>query len=628
MVSTKLKKIKKANDNYIKIVPLALVLLIVPIIVYLKEVTLTGVATEFYSSAKVYDFFSYYKVLWLIVFTVAFLLFVSCYAYMKELKFKLSLGFIPLFVYYLFVFLSTSFSKYHEVAFKGFTDRYEGFWVISCYVLICFIAAHFITYEKDIKVLFGALVICTSFLCILGISQFFDFDFLQSAFMKKLMLPSAYENLSSSLSFKFPKNYIYLTLFNPNYVGSFCALVLPTSIAILLFSKKIYIKILSGVLCCLILINLIGSRSSAGYIGVFVALIFLVVLFRRKILQYRISILGLIICCTGALIYFNQSNSGFITNEISNFLPQKQTQTVFEDGKTKPITDMTIDNNNMTIYMGDTPLTIRYNSQNKTLNFFDDTGKDVKVIKNAADNTLLTFDNPKYLDLYIKMTDTLFTISAQNTKYYVSLYNTGFRFLNSAGKPVDIVNPISFGFDGYEKWASSRGYIWSRSIPLLKDTVFLGHGPDTYAIYFPQNDFKGKLNFLDNPYILVDKPHNMYLQMAINTGVISLIAFIVFVLWYIGSSFRLYFKPKNNDSFYYMAGSACVLSVIGFLVAGLANDSNVNVSPIFWILLGIGFACNRLYKKELLLVDTNKATAETTNTSKPFKKTTKKPARV
>ncbi|MHB8065557.1 MAG: hypothetical protein ACYDG2_23565 [Ruminiclostridium sp.] len=116
----------------------------------------------------------------------------------------------------------------------------------------------------------------------------------------------------------------------------------------------------------------------------------------------------------------------------------------------------------------------------------------------------------------------------------------------------------------------------------------------------------------------------MYLQIAINTGFVSLVAFLVSVLWYIVRSFRLYFKPIKNDSFYYMAGSACVLSVIGFLVAGLANNSNVNISPIFWILLGIGFACNRLYKRELLVFDTNTAT-ELPALNKPSKKVSKKP---
>jgi hypothetical protein len=602
-----LKKNKKiyANDNFIKIIPLALILLIVPMIVFMKSVTIEGIETQFYPSNSVSDFFSYYKVLWLIIFTVFSILFTFCYAYVKKINFKSSFCFIPLLVYYLFVFLSASFSEYHNISFNGFIDRFEGFWVISCYVLICLIAAHFITYDKDIKLLFGALAICTFLLCILGLSQFFGYDLLQTDFMKHVMLPSKYEHLSESIRFEFPTRYVYLTLFNPNYVGSFCAVVLPICLVILLLARNKYVKIASGVLSVLVLANLIFSRSSTGYIGVFVSLFFFVILLRKRILKYWIPILSLLICCTGALVYLNYIYSGLIVNEITNFMPKQANKTELIEGKYKVVTDMELNKNKMTIYMNGLPLNVVFNAQDSTLSFFDEDGKEAKYFPNDDRKNVFDFTT-KYLGLGIVINDSTLRIVDRNTSYYVTIDNTGtFKFLNSGGKPVDIETAESFGFKGYEKWASNRGYIWSRSIPLLKDTIFLGHGPDTYTIYFPQNDFKGKLNTFTTPNTLVDKPHNMYLQIGINTGIISLLAFLIFVLWYIFSSFRLYFKPKKSDSFYYISGSACVLSVIGFLIVGLANDSNINTSPIFWVLLGIGFASNRLYKTELTL-DHNK----------------------
>lgn len=597
MVVTKLKKNKKASisDNFFKIIPLALILLIVPMIVFMKTITVEGIAIQLYPSTSVRDFFSYYKVLWFIFFTVISVLFVLFYAYTKKLQFKANICFIPLLVYYLFVFLSTSFSKHHDIAFNGFIDRFEGFWVITCYVIICFIAAHFVTYEKDIKLLFGALGICAFILCILGFSQFFGFDFLQTDFMKHAMLPSKDQNLVKALSFSFPTKYIYLTLFNPNYVGSFCSMAFPLFVVLVLLSKNKYTKLISGILSFFLLVNLICSRSSTGYISVFVTGIFLIFLLRKRIIMYWIPVLSLTICISGVLIYINYNNAGIISNEFFSFLPKKQTPIVYVDGKPKDITDMKIDNNNMYVYMGDTPVKVVFDTNEGTLIFFDDLGNKLPIIKSTTDSSLISFDSPKYIGLCFNINESVLTVSAPNTIYHVTLDSSGsFKFLNSGNKPVDIEAAASFGFKGYETWASNRGYIWSRSIPLMKDTLFLGHGPDTYAIYFPQNDFIGKLQSFKLPNTFVDKPHNMYLQIAINTGVVSLIAFLVFILWYIVSSFKLYFKPKE-DNIYYMAGVACVLSVIGFLVAGLANDSNINVSPIFWILLGTGIACNRLY---------------------------------
>lgn len=595
-----MKKNKNAKfiDSYYKVIPLALILLVVPMIVFMKSVTVEGVATQFYNLSSVDDFFTYYKVVWLLVFSVSSILFVTYYTLVKKLKITVSTYFIPLFVYYLFVFLSSTFSKYHDIAFNGSIDRFEGFWAISCYIIICFIAAHFITFEKDIKLLFIALGICTTLLCILGLTQFFGFDLLQTDFMKHVILPKDFHHLSDSLDFAFPEKYIYLTLFNPNYVGSFCALVLPICIAMLLLSKTVHVRIISGVLSALVLANLICSRSSTGYFSVLVSIIILAVLLRKKIKEYWLPVLGLIICSVGVLIFINYNYSGFIVDELRNFLPEKQSQEDSNSGKY--ITDMEFDKNKMTLHMGDIYTNIVFKAENRSLNFLDENGNNVKFRKRNTDQNLLLFDQSKYRHLRIQVNGSLLKVSASNTFYYVTLDETGsFKFINSANKPVDIVKAPSFGFEGYEKWASNRGYIWSRSIPILKDTILLGHGPDTFAYYFPQNDFKGKLISFENPNIFVDKPHNMYLQIATNTGVISLIAFLVFVFWYIGSSFKLYFVPKKEDSFYYIAGSACVVSVIGFLVAGLANDSNVTVSPIFWILLGVGFASNRLYKKEI-----------------------------
>lgn len=604
MVVTKLKNNKKTGgrDSFIKIIPLSLILIIIPMIVFMKSITVEGIAAQFYPSTSVKDFFNYYKVVWLIIFTVISVSFVAYYAYIKKIQFKLNFCIIPLLVYYLFVFLSTSFSKHHDIAFNGFIDRFEGFWVITCYVIVCIVAAHFVTYEKDVKLLFGALGICAFILCILGFSQFFGFDFLQTDFMKHAMLPSKDENLVKSLSFNFPTKYVYLTLFNPNYVGSFCAMVFPLFVVLVLLSKNKYTKLISGILSFFLLVNLICSRSSTGYISVFVTGIFLIVLLRKRIIMYWIPVLSLTICISGVLIYINYNNAGIISNEFFSFLPKKQTPIAYVDGKPKAITDMKIDNNNLYIHMGDTPVKVVFDPNEGTLIFFDDLGNELPIIKSTTDSSLISFDSPKYIGLCFNINQSVLTVSAPNTIYYVTLDSSGsFKFLNSGNKPVDIETAASFGFKGYETWASNRGYIWSRSIPLMKDTLFLGHGPDTYAIYFPQNDFKGKLQSLKLPNTLVDKPHNMYLQIAINTGVVSLIAFLVFILWYIVRSFKLYFKPKE-DNIYYMAGVACVLSVIGFLVAGLANDSNINVSPIFWILLGTGLACNRLY--------TNSITAE------------------
>ena len=87
-------------------------------------------------------------------------------------------------------------------------------------------------------------------------------------------------------------------------------------------------------------------------------------------------------------------------------------------------------------------------------------------------------------------------------------------------------------FDSKPKLFSNRGYIWARTIPLLKDNIIVGSGPDTFVLEFPNYDYVNSayVGFLNQ---IVTKPHNLYLQMAVQTGCVSAIAFIVFCLMYL-----------------------------------------------------------------------------------------------
>lgn len=42
---------------------------------------------------------------------------------------------------------------------------------------------------------------------------------------------------------------------------------------------------------------------------------------------------------------------------------------------------------------------------------------------------------------------------------------------------------------------------------------------------------------------------------------------------------------------------AILCSASGYMVVGLANDSSVCVAPLFWVLMGLGFAVNHILQK-------------------------------
>ena len=124
---------------------------------------------------------------------------------------------------------------------------------------------------------------------------------------------------------------------------------------------------------------------------------------------------------------------------------------------------------------------------------------------------------------------------------------------------------------------------------LLKNHSFLGCGPDTFALEFPQNDQLGRINTNRSLYEeILTKPHSLYLQTAFQTGVVSLLCILGFWLCYF---IRVFVLSKQKDVGYSMK-FALAFSVAGYLIMGLVNDSMIVTAPIFWVLLGVGSAWN------------------------------------
>jgi O-antigen ligase len=163
-------------------------------------------------------------------------------------------------------------------------------------------------------------------------------------------------------------------------------------------------------------------------------------------------------------------------------------------------------------------------------------------------------------------------------------------------KLATITESVSY-LDKHYSLANMRGYIWDRTIPLLKKYFFLGSGPDTFIIAFPNSDLVGLYNSGHNNEIIT-KPHCMYLQVGVQTGVISLIALLIFFGWYLIDSLRLYWRCQYNQ-YLPLIGVGIFCAVIGYLILGLTNDSCIAISPIFYTLLGTGLGINHKIRTEL-----------------------------
>lgn len=171
-----------------------------------------------------------------------------------------------------------------------------------------------------------------------------------------------------------------------------------------------------------------------------------------------------------------------------------------------------------------------------------------------------------------------------------------FKISKLAGVETAPKTPIDKLIVNYGGFASGRGYIWLRSLEMMKHTVLIGHGADTFTMYFPKDDpFKGYGGLEKG--VMVDKPHNMYLQLGNNFGIPALIVFVLMMGMHAVTGLkRIGFLAATADKKRIYAFAA-MISVIAYLVSNIFNDSIVSVAPVFWVIFGLSLAFSRMLKE-------------------------------
>jgi hypothetical protein len=409
-----------------------------------------------------------------------------------------------------------------------------------------------------------------------------------------LILPKEFHSLASELIFRFNDFAVYATLYNTNHVGSFAALMIPLSFALYFYQRKILYAVLSLLFVGLMIFIGFGSNSRAGIIGVLAALILIAVLFRREVIKKPLHIVLPFAVMLIIGLFLNSVSEGRILNEIQNLSITKDITLAEERYKSRAYFEKIImDDYYMEIITNEETLQVEFISNE--LYFRDSQGNPLETV---VENGVITISNQNYQDYS-------FTRSASNSYYIVQAHGRtfnvwltidGFKFQGLKGELYVPSNPSKLNFlNPYESMFSSRVYVWSRSIPMILDYPIIGAGPDMYTIAFPQDDYAGKLNTLGINTV-VDKPHNMYIQIAVNTGLPSLIAMITLFAMYLYQSFRLYIRRALTTFLDYI-GVGMFASVTAYLISGFFNDQIISVAPLFYAMLGLGIVINRMISK-------------------------------
>lgn len=125
---------------------------------------------------------------------------------------------------------------------------------------------------------------------------------------------------------------------------------------------------------------------------------------------------------------------------------------------------------------------------------------------------------------------------------------------------------------------------WRQAIQMIKDKPLLGWGPETFGLIFPRYitvEWEQTVR-RDFP---TDKAHNDLLQVASTTGLASLLPYVLIFAFFFWDSLR---SIKHiSDTFQKNLLRGLCAGVLGYLVQLQFNFSVVDITPIFWVFVGM-----------------------------------------
>jgi len=399
---------------------------------------------------------------------------------------------------------------------------------------------------------------------------------------KSLFENSSFMSLISPAGLNIEVNDVFYQRFstifgNPNHLGTYIAIVMP----LMLFYPFEWMKDFKRY--CIVNSNLFAliilSKTSAGLLSIFIVLSVSILMY--KWIKFRafkevVILMGCFIAIyvgVGAI-----TESTLLTTEYE----QLRNVTTYKE---RPMLINNIELSKETItfeFFKDELKLIKHNNGI----VFEFNGKQ-EMINPEVNDSYYEFKNNELDGIKFRMYDsqTMDLIISEN-QFYVVNKDTTLALYDSYSREF-IDEEISFiGFNGYEKFASGRGYIWSRGLSLLKNNLWIGSGADTFAMYFPQHDIEGKILAKGDYYFAVDKPHNAYLYIGHSFGLIALLVFCLSIIMYMVSLIN----SSNSDR------QLLVWKMLSFTAVAIVfmfNDSTVHTGSILWTVMGYNII-NRL----------------------------------
>lgn len=577
------------EPHWLHFLPLMLIVGWVPLVMRARETTLAPAERFLFAQASSYvDVFHYYKAFWFVFLTILAGLSLWWLHYQGIRLIRKERWFWPLAVYGALVVIAFLNSTDFVVGWRGFATSYQGVLVYLSYGAIMFIISQMVRTRKDVGYLVLPLLIMGGVLFLVGASQLFGGaqfddhailgpvqDIFRYPFIQELLLPSRFADASEVVRVTGSRGRIYGTFYNSNFVGSFGVLAIFFGMGLFFFTKRLAYKIGLTLFIAAMVFIFVGSNSRTGFVGLAVGLFVLILLILPKF--YRVAswqILIVLVVIGFSLVGVNRLTEGRYQAQIERLLeiPQRDTR--------DQVTAVDLDGYRVSIDTESRFFTVAWTGSQVL--FYDE---DNEVMTFSFSQNRYTLTSPGFDDVNVQadLTNSRLRVRFDERLLDVYFMEDGFGVRGVGGFTQDIVNAPRTNFlIGYERLFSSRGYIYSVSIPVLRDTWLVGAGPDHYVLAIPQNDVAGRLNGF-NMTAGIDKAHNMFLQFGIEIGVVATLALLSLFIWPALELTKNVVKVTPLILF----KVALFAGLMGALASGFGNELTMSLAPIFFLMFGL-----------------------------------------
>lgn len=572
------------------------------------------------SESRTDVFFAWKMVAIIVVGIVMLGIFLFRYFKKKE-TLRFESAFYLLFFYAGFVAMSALFSPYKYWVARGTYELFESVWVVFAYIILCYYTYHFVQEEKQVIFLFRWAGIGVLIVTLIGAFQYFGLDFFQTSLGKHLITDSSFWNRLDEIDFVMGADTSYTTLYNPNFLSFYFGITIPVAVCLVIASGKMVHKIIFLAAAVLSALCMQGSHSDSGWLALAAGACFVVfvLLSRRKKIFYA----GLGIAAAGFLVLLIAGRGSQLFTTFSGTYRMEE-RVALRSVETNE------DNVVLDIRGKKILLSLETNGQNSVI-CTDENGTDIartyideaNLIEQIADASIQAECLLQPVTFNDETPGVRVTLDGRVWDF-VRMPDDGYFYANPAGKlvkyePVKTVNLFR------DDALSGRGHIWNNTLPLLGKHILIGAGANAYMLDYPQNDYiyHAYISGYNNYDV---KAHCWYLQQWVENGLIALLLLIGFLGWYVIRSIRIYRKASLDESLTWV-GIGLFTAVLTYLTAAVANDSNVCTAPLFWGIMGLAMAVNRIIEETQGLKEVPVSTTE--NGEKiPEKKLDEKPQTV